>query len=36
MKTLYEVELQRYKPEHFKSLKAFELPEEQEQFTAFS
>jgi RimJ/RimL family protein N-acetyltransferase len=34
MKTLYEVELQRYKPEHFESLKAFELPEEQEQFTA--
>ncbi|RFU66162.1 GNAT family N-acetyltransferase [Bacillus sp. V59.32b] len=34
MKTLNEVELQFYKSEYFELLKAFELPEEQEQFTA--
>ncbi|MGC4379357.1 GNAT family N-acetyltransferase [Fictibacillus sp. Mic-4] len=28
------VELQFYKPDYFESLKAFKLPEEQEQFTA--
>ncbi len=33
MKTLYEAELQFYNSENFESLKAFKLPEEQEQFT---
>ncbi|BBH20100.1 N-acetyltransferase [Paenibacillus baekrokdamisoli] len=34
MKTLFDVELQFYKPGNFESLKSFNLPEEQEQFTA--
>ncbi|MGE7878118.1 GNAT family N-acetyltransferase [Peribacillus muralis] len=34
MKTLDEVVLQKYKPEHLPWLKAFELPKEQEKFTA--
>jgi RimJ/RimL family protein N-acetyltransferase len=34
VKTIYEVELQLYKPEFFDYLKEFKLPEEQMQFTA--
>ncbi|WP_057913627.1 GNAT family N-acetyltransferase [Peribacillus muralis] len=34
MNTLDEVVLQKYKPEHLEWLKAFELPKEQEKFTA--
>ena len=34
MNTLDEVDLRRYKPEYLPWLKAFELPKEQEKFTA--
>ncbi|AOH54779.1 GNAT family N-acetyltransferase [Peribacillus muralis] len=34
MNTLDEVVLQKYKPEHLQWLRAFELPKEQEKFTA--
>jgi RimJ/RimL family protein N-acetyltransferase len=34
MNELYGVNILRYKPEYFESLEEFELPKEQEQFTA--